>query len=134
MKPFSVIREASLNDAAMNLLIFNFGVLMTKTYEKWDAYKEGIIDEDGEIIKEPETAKEKKAFGKMERFILKIKKTMLKYIKSEKLLSVLVYAYILKAESPNIVILELEEELSVEERNDLVDFVKGYYKAYSHEF
>ena len=133
MKKFSEIREGALSDAATTLLIYNFATLMTQKWEKWDAYKLGIIDGEGEIIKEPETSKEKDAFGKLERFILKIKKTMLKYIKSERLLSVLVYAYIIKAESPNIVILELEEELSVDERNDLIDFVKEYYRAYSHE-
>lgn len=134
MKHFSDIHEASLNDAVMTLLIYNFGVLMTKKYENWDAFKLGVIDEEGEIIKEPSTPEEKKSFGKMERFILKIKKTMLKYIKSERLLSVLVYAYIIKAESPNIAILELEEELSIEERNDLMEFVKGYYNQNKTEF
>ena len=54
---------------------------------------------------------------------------MLKYIKSEKLLTVLVYAYILKNESsPNIAILELEEYLSVGERNDLIQFLEIYHK------
>jgi hypothetical protein len=134
MKNFSVIHEASLNDTAMTLLTWNFGILMTKAFEKWDAYKQGIIDKEGNIIKEPKTAAEKKAFGKMERFILKIKKIMLKYIKSEKLLSILVYAYIIKAESPNIAILELEESLDMEERMDLITFVTEYYNKNKTQF
>jgi hypothetical protein len=134
MKNFSEIREAAIADAAMTVLLFKFGVMMTRSFTKWDAFKTGVIDADGEIIKEPETAAEKKSFGKLERFVLKIKKTMLRYVKSEKLLAVLVYAYILKAESPNLAILELEEVITIEERNDLIEFVKGYYNQNKDQF
>ena len=134
MKNFSQLHEATMSDAAMTLLIWKFAVLIKKSYNEWDAYREGIIDDEGEIIKQPSTSSEKKAFGKMEKFILKIKKILLKYIKSERLLTILVYAYILKAESPNIAILELEEELDLEERNDLMEFVKGYYNQNKSEF
>jgi hypothetical protein len=135
MKSFSTLHEASLSDSAMTFLIYKFAILIKKPYNEWDAFDEGIIDKDGEIIKEPSTTSEKKSFGKMEKFILKIKKILLKYIKSPKLLTILVYAYILKAESgPNIAILELEEELNIEERNDLVEFVKGYYNLNKSEF
>lgn len=132
---FSELHEAAISDTAMTLLIWKFAILIKKPYDEWDAFDAGIIDKDGEIIKDPSSAKEKKVFGKMERFILKIKKILLKYIKSEKLLTILVYAYILKMESaPNIAILELEEELDIEERNDLIEFVKGYYKENKSQF
>lgn len=133
MKSFSNLHEINLSSTAMTFLIYRFAVLMKTPFNKWDAFNMGLIDETGEIIRKAKTTQEKEKFGKLEWFILKIRKILLKYIRSEKLLTVLVYAYIMKMEEPNIAILELEEELTLEERNELIEFVKGYYKEFKNE-
>jgi hypothetical protein len=134
MKNFKDIHEATLTNAAMTFLLLRFALLIKNTYSKWDAFKLGLIDKNGEILKRASTTQEKNAFGKLEQFVLKIKKVLLKYIKSEKLLTILVYAYILKMESPNIAILELEEHLSTVERNDLIKLITLYYEGNKTKF
>ena len=133
MKSFSNLHEINLTSTAMTFLIYRFAVLMKTPFKKWDAFNLGLIDEKGEVLRKAKTTQEKDKFGKLELFILKIRKIMLKYIRSEKLLTVLVYAYILKMESPNIAVLELEEELTLDERNELIEFIKGYYKENKNE-
>jgi hypothetical protein len=124
MKNFKTLHEINLSDTAMVFLVYKFASLIKKTYTEWDAYKLGLIDEKGEVIRKPKTTEEKNSFGKVESFVLKVKNILLKYIRSEKLLSILVYAYILKNESAkSIAIIELEEQLSEEELNDLQEFL-----------
>jgi hypothetical protein len=63
--------------------------LLSKPFNRWNAYKLGIIDEDGEIVKEPETDKEKKSFSTFERIILKIKKIIVKLTGKSRAMAIL---------------------------------------------
>lgn len=52
--------------------------LLAQPFEEWDAYKLGIISDEGEEIKKPVLNIEKRAWGMFERVIAKIKKIIVK--------------------------------------------------------
>ena len=49
---------------------------LTIKWKSWDAYKEGVIDENGKVIVEPEdrTRKQKKSYGAFNRLIASVKR------------------------------------------------------------
>ena len=62
-------------------LVFNFIKRLVTPFNKWEAYKEGIIDDKGNIlIKRKDFSKnaQKKAFGNFDQMILNIKKLLAK--------------------------------------------------------
>lgn len=62
-------------------LVFNFIKRLVTPFEKWDAYKEGIIDKNGNVlIKRKDFSKnsQSKAFGVFDQLILNIKKLLAK--------------------------------------------------------
>lgn len=62
-------------------LVYSFIKRLATPFNKWDAYKLGIIDADGNILKKRKeftTPQEKKAFGIFDLMILKLKKLLAK--------------------------------------------------------
>ena len=62
-------------------LVYRFIRQLTKSFVDWDAYKEGIIDKDGNILtkrKNLKTQKERKAFGIFDIMVLNLKKLLAK--------------------------------------------------------
>jgi hypothetical protein len=62
-------------------LVFSFIKRLVTPFEKWEAYKEGIIDKDGNVLikrKDYSKANQKKAFGVFDQLILNIKKLLAK--------------------------------------------------------
>ena len=62
-------------------LVYSFIKRLATPFKKWDAYKLGIIDDKGNILrkrKEFTTPQEKKAFGVFDLMILKLKKLLAK--------------------------------------------------------
>ena len=60
-------------------LVFNFIKRLVTPFEKWEAYKEGIIDEKGNLlIKRKDFVKnsQKSAFGIFDQMILNLKKLL----------------------------------------------------------
>jgi len=49
---------------------------LTLKWKSWDAYKEGVIDDDGKVITEPDdrTKKQKKSYGAFDRLIASVKR------------------------------------------------------------
>lgn len=103
------------------LQAFKFVTLLSKPFDKWDAFELGLIDEDGNIIKKPASNKEKKALDVFENLVRKIKRILLRYLPNKKLFSFLVAAYLLKVESTenNKIIYEINEELNEKEQKML---------------
>lgn len=61
------------------ILIYKFIRLLSKPFKDWPAYKLGIIDENGEILKSRKdlsTLKERQAFGLFENMVRKLKKLL----------------------------------------------------------
>ena len=54
-------------------IVFIMVKRLLKPIKKWDAFKLGLIDEDGKALRKPETKKEKDAYTILDRMILKIK-------------------------------------------------------------
>lgn len=62
-------------------LLYQFIRRLSTPFEEWEAYKLGIIDKDGNILRKSKTLrlkKEREAFGKFDVMILKIKKLLAK--------------------------------------------------------
>jgi hypothetical protein len=57
-------------------IAFKFLRLLTKPWKEWDAYKMGIIDENGKVIKKNKTSEEKKVFSKFHVLIKNLKRLM----------------------------------------------------------
>ena len=56
------------------MIIYAIGIRFVRPFNKWKAYEHGLIDEKGNIIRSPKTAKEKNAFTPLDNVILRIKK------------------------------------------------------------
>lgn len=52
--------------------------LLSSKFSKWDAYKLGLIDDEGETIRKPKTDTEKKSFTVFHRLVRRIKQIMSK--------------------------------------------------------
>lgn len=62
-------------------LVYQFLRRLTTPFEEWDAYKMGIIDKDGNILKKKDqrkTSAEKEAFTTFDLMLLKLKKLLAK--------------------------------------------------------
>lgn len=62
-------------------LVYSFIRRLTTPFEKWDAYTQGVIDKDGNILKkknERNTRAEMNSFGVFDLMILKLKKLLAK--------------------------------------------------------
>ncbi len=67
--------------------------MLKKDYKEFDAYKLGIIDAKGNVIRNPETEKEKDAMNILNRFVLNMKKMLDKipFMKSRLATTLMVY-------------------------------------------
>lgn len=52
--------------------------LISTSFDKWDAFKHGLINKDGETTRKPKTAEEKKSFSMFHRLVRRIKQIMMK--------------------------------------------------------
>ena len=68
-----IVNEAAFFDKAATIYLL---ARLNRKFTKWPAYKLGLIDEDGNIIKNPETSEEKKALGAFDKLILRIRKIL----------------------------------------------------------
>ena len=69
------------NKAVDLFLVYQFLKRLATPFEQWDAYKLGIIDRQGKVLKpssEHTTAEEKKAWGYFDRMVANLKKLLAK--------------------------------------------------------
>lgn len=57
-----------------NMYAFKFARLLSTPFEEWDAYQMGLIDEEGNIVREPDSSKEKKELDAFTRLVINIKR------------------------------------------------------------
>ena len=92
-----------MSDSAKSVIldlvyVQRFITLLLKDFKDWDAFKLGIIDEDGNIIKirrERKSSQDKKAFTKFHKVVLTVKKTLNK-VSSNKVVSTVAAISLLK--------------------------------------
>ena len=101
------------------LQAYKFAVLLSKPFTEWDAFKLGIINEKGEILKRPVTSEERNSLDTFENLVRKIKKLLVKYIPDTRFLQFLIAAYLLKNESEYDIFTKITEELSIKEQDML---------------
>ncbi|NCP97683.1 hypothetical protein GW796_05510 [archaeon] len=65
-------------------------------FNKWDAYKLGLIDKDGKKLKNAVSAKEKKAWDLLTKFVWNFKKILNKFVGRSNLATYITAAYLLK--------------------------------------
>lgn len=105
-------------------MAYTMANLLRKQFTQWEAYDLGIIDEKGDIIKKPSTKKEKESIDGYINIIRKVKKILVKYIGDNKILNLMISAYILKeSEDDENVIDEIKQELTDEEFNKILPVI-----------
>jgi hypothetical protein len=57
-------------------LVYQLVQRLVTPFEKWDAYKLGIIDKDGNVLRKAETPKEKSAWGRFDIMVANLKKLL----------------------------------------------------------
>lgn len=112
-----------ISNVAGTWMTYRFAYLIYRKFKEWDAYKLGLIDAQGNIIRDPKTAEEKRSFGAFDNLVRKIKKVITKYAGEAAILNTLLAVYLLKKESytaeertfNHIIKLEIADELTHEE-------------------
>ena len=87
-KEWVKINEGRFIDGAILLVLTS---RLLKPFTSWPAYKSGIIDENGNKIKDPTTSREKDDWTLLNKFLAKIKKMFIKH----KLIGSLLTFYVL---------------------------------------
>jgi len=101
------------------LQAYKFAILLSRPFTEWDAFKLGIINEKGEILKRPVTSEERNSLDTFENLVRKIKKLLVKYIPDTRFLQFLIAAYLLKNENEYDIFTKITEELSIKEQDML---------------
>lgn len=94
-KELQLITEGRYIDSIM---LYVITARLLKPFKSWDAYRLGVIDIDGNKIKDPTNSKEKDSWSLLNRFLAKIKKMFLKH----KLIGSLMTFYVLMKEDSEI--------------------------------
>jgi hypothetical protein len=115
--------------AFSKLMAVTFATSLAKPFPKWKAFEYGLIDEKGSILRKPENPPERAALGGIKDFIRRIKRLLIKVVPDNRLLGVLIAAYLLKKESDlseeeQGVQKILEKNLTETEINAMIDHLK----------
>jgi hypothetical protein len=80
-------------------IALRFANLLRLDFREWDAFKLKLIDDRGNILRQPKNRKEETALGLFERLIIRIKKAIYKYGGKNYPLASLIGLYLLQKES-----------------------------------
>ncbi len=107
------IKKSNYKDSR---LVYTFAKLLRAEFRNWDAYKYGIIDNQGNVINAPETIQQKQSFGTLENIARKVKRALVKYAGKGNLVTNLIALFLLRNESfipnANQIRLEILDELT----------------------
>lgn len=92
MKSNYILTESLVSTISIYLILKK---LMTN-FDQWDAYKLGIIDNNGNKLKHPITSKEREAWDILTRFCWNLKKLSYKFIGKSKFATYFTSAYLIK--------------------------------------
>lgn len=114
-------------------LVYSFIKRLVTPFDKWDAYKEGIIDKDGKILisrKDFTKKSQREAFGIFDKLILNIKKLLAKLPGGQTRLGTYAAAlWLIKEEA------RIEESQMLNENFDLNDDdIDNMLKAFMEEY
>lgn len=112
----------SINDTVVTFLIFK---KLTTEFKDWDAYKKGIIDENGNFLKSPVNSKERESWTSFDRFMCNLKKTIQKFTGKSKFASYMTLAYFLK---DSYFTKDFREKILMEKYEFPIDIQKKLYR------
>jgi hypothetical protein len=114
-----------VNKQSDTYLAYKFANLIRTDFNRWPAYKIGLIDNQGNVIRIPKEPHELKHFGLFEDLVRKIKRALVKYAGKSNVLTNLISLYILQKESycpdSNKLKLYISEQLT----NDEIELVES---------
>lgn len=116
------------------ILIYQFIKRLTTPFKDTDAFKLGIIDQDGKKLKSPETSEEQNAYGYFDRLVFNIKRLLEKLPGGKTRLSSYAAALFLIKESENVKEHYTEEELIEGLSNSMDDLDKTTTKKLNELF
>lgn len=112
-----------------NLIAFRILNLLVTPFKESSAFKMGIIDENGEILKYPKTGEEKDSYSYLHRLVFKLKGMLSKLPGGDSKLKNIVAAWYLIKESYNNGFSEIDEErlgnlidLNIVLKKEILDF------------
>jgi len=103
--------------AFSKLLAITFAALLAKPFSSWKAFKQGLIDEKGDIIRKPENQPERDSLSGIKNFARKMKRLLIKVVPDSRLLGILVAAFLLKRESDTALTEEEQKVKDIIEKN-----------------
>ena len=106
-----------------NLIAFRILYMLVTSFEKTDAFKLGIIDDEGnplKQIKDLKTSEEKDAYDMLDRLVFSLKRLLGKVPGGKSKLASLAAAYWLVKESHTT-----QEEVNQEQLNNLIDLIES---------
>ncbi|WP_298751888.1 hypothetical protein [uncultured Arcobacter sp.] len=112
----------TVNSTLTKYLAYRFAVLIKKPFTEWEAFNQGLIDKDGEVIKKPSTPEEKDALDTLSNLVRKIKKVMVKYIGDNKMINFLIASYLLKEDVSYDI--DINSICSIEEQETLKNILE----------
>jgi len=89
----------TLNNALLTYFAYKLGILLSKPFTQWEAYKLGLIDDKGNIIKKPTTPEEKNALNTFYNLVRKIKYVIVKFAGDTPAINFLIAFLLVKKES-----------------------------------
>lgn len=116
------------------ILIYQFIKRLTTPFKDTDAFKLGIIDQDGKKLKSPETSEEQNAYGYFDRLVFNIKRLLERLPGGKSRLSSYAAALFLIKESENVKEHYTEEELIEGLSNSMDDLDKTTTKKLNELF
>jgi len=84
------LRKSNYKDS---YLVYTFAKLLRTDFNKWDAYKLDIIDNQGTVIPQ-----QKKAFGDIENIARKVKRALVRYAGKSNTMTNLIALFLLQSE------------------------------------
>lgn len=106
------------NTVSSTLLTYKFANLVRRKFVDWDAYRLGLIDRQGNIVKVPRTPSEIRSFGMFENLVRKLKKAIARYVGDSDIVSHLISLYLVKKESRDSNEEFVKQEIAEELDND----------------
>ena len=117
MRTEHIVNEGVSSRAADTVYAFRFVRLLVTKWEKTQAYKLGILDNSGKVLKKPETTAEKASYTYFHRLVFNIKRLVQKIPFGKSALASWATALFLLKEHANLTDKELEEAM-----DSVVDF------------
>lgn len=132
---YMVLEALKKSDYKDSRLVYTFAKLLRLEFRNWDAYKYGVIDNQGNVINNPETIQQKQSFGTLENIARKVKRALVKYAGKGNLLTNLIALFLLRNENclpnPNKIRLEILDELTNDEI-EIVETILVELEKYKH--